>query len=587
MTSPPPTAAPPVAAEPAAPPASPLWPKILVGAAVGAGVCGLGAFAASKFDVFSGAVADATRGGGETDTPPAARPPADPFAAWTEPPAVAVVLSGEVHGYLEPCGCTEKQNGGVARRSDLFRQLREEKGWEVVAADAGGAVRRGRKQTEFKLTAMRKALAEMGYGALNLGPEELRLGADFLVQQAYDPPPLLSANAVYFGDPLMAGDVGLNRTTVLEAGGVKIGLTGVVGSTMAGELATDGPDALTSVRPAADVLPAALDALADCDVRILLSQAEPDETRQFLKDYPGFHAAVTAGGPEDPDPDPEVVELPGGGSALMLRVGGKGKSVGVLGVYPDARPTGDDGTGDGEADPAGPGLRFALVPLSRDRYGHDARMDVVMAEYQQALADNLGAVFEDIPPTPPPKPGGYVGAAKCGECHTKAYAKWKDTPHAHAYRSLTEGRAEFEGDWADRTRDPECLSCHVTGWNAQEYFPHEGGFLPERLAAAAAGGGFAGDEGLGRGRPVPTVAGPAVRELPRPRVRPHGVLRGVGGGPVRLHAGRGPGGERGHAYRFGERRGDVHQVPRRRQLPALQVRGVLAEGAPPVAGLRG
>ena len=480
------------------PAAAPLWPKILVGAAVGAGVCGLGAFAAMKFDALGGALAGLSDPG-DAPPAPAARPPADPFAAWTEAPAVAVVLSGEVHGYLEPCGCTEKQNGGVARRSDLFRRLREGKGWEVVGVDAGGTVRRGRVQTEFKFAAMRRALAEMGYAALNLGPEELRLGADLLVQQAYDPPPLTSANAVLYGDPSMAGSVNVAPVRVVEAGGVKIGLTGVVGATLAGELATDAPAALTSVRPAADVLPAALDALADCDVRILLSQAEPDETRQFLKDFPGFHAAVTAGGPEDPDPDPEVVALPGGGTSLMLRVGGKGKSVGVLGVYPDARPAGDTNEsgddGDG-ATPAAPGLRFALVPLSKDRYRHDARMDAVMASYQQTIADNLEAVFADIPPTQPPRPGGYVGAAKCGECHTRAYAKWKETPHAHAYASLTEGRAEFEGDWADRTRDPECLSCHVTGWNAQEYFPHVGGFLPERLAAAAGGGGFAGDEGL-------------------------------------------------------------------------------------------
>ena len=380
----------------------------------------------------------------------------------------------------------------------------------------------------------------------------------------------------------MDADAGLNRTRVIEAGGVTIGLTGVVGSTLAGELASDDPDALTAVRPAADVLPAALDALADCDVRILLSQAEPRETRQFLKDFPGFHAAVTAGGPEDPDPEPEVVELPGGGTSLMLRVGGKGKSVGVLGVYPNARPA----AAADAAKPAGPGLRFALVPLSQDLYRHDARMDAVMASYQQMISDNLDDVFADIPPTPPPRPGGYVGAAKCGECHTKAYEKWKGTPHAHAYLSLTEGRAEFEGDWADRTRDPECLSCHVTGWNAQEYFPHVGGFLPERLAAAARGGGFAGDEGLAGVDRFRLLPGPAVRKLPRPRLRPHGVLRGVGEGPVRVLAVRGSRRERRGPHRPGDRRGlDVHQVPRRRQLPALQVRRILAQSPPPLAGL--
>ena len=478
---------------PAAPPTSPpsgggsILPQVLIGAAVGAVVLGLGGFVLSRGgDLFrsGGDGGEPVLVAGETAPPPA---PADPFAGWKKP-AVAVVLSGEVHGYLEPCGCSAKQNGGVARRSSLFELLREEKGWDVVAADAGGTVRRNRLQTEFKFAAMREALAAMGYGTLNLGPEELRLGMDYLVQHVGDDPPLTGANVALLGDTSgqTAHDTGIARTRVLEAGGVKVGFAGVVGDSMAGELAESGPGALIGVGDAEALLPAALAELADCDVRILLSQAEPDETRGFLERFPGFHAAVTAGGPEDPDPTPEVVQTDAG-EALLLRVGQKGKSVGVLGVYPDAGGEGN----------AGPGLTYALATLSKDRYEHDREMDVIMAGYQRAIADNLPAIFEDIDAGDPPKPGGYVGAAKCGECHTKAYAKWKDSPHAHAYASLTEGRAEFEGDWADRRLDPECLSCHVTGWDPQGYFPRKGGFLPESLAAGSPRGGAGQDEGLG------------------------------------------------------------------------------------------
>ena len=464
-------AAPPAAASPA------VWPQILAGAAIGAAALGLGAFILSR--------------GGDRPDAPQPRPievsitaDPDPFAGW-ETPLAAVVLTGEVQGYLEPCGCSEKQNGGVARRSALFKELRGERGWEVVAADAGGTVRRNRVQTEKKFAAMRRALAEMGYGVLNLGPEELRLGGVFLAQHEHDDPPLLGANVALFGD--LSGDVavdtGIARTRILEAGGLKIGFTGVVGETMAGELAN--PDVMSEqgVGRAEDFLPAALAELAECDVRILLSQAEPTETARFLKEFPGFHAAVTAGGPEDPPREPEVVPT-SAGEALMLRVGRKGKHAGVLGVYPPAEGSNR------------PQLRYALATLSKDRYGHDREMDAIMAGYQQSIADNLEEIFADLPPAAPPRPGGYVGAAKCGECHTKAYAKWKESPHAHALASLTEGRAHFEGDWADRRLDPECLSCHVTGWDPQGYYPYEGGYLPERLAAGFGGGGPGGGEGL-------------------------------------------------------------------------------------------
>ena len=457
-----------------------VWPQIVVGALIGAAALGLAAFIV-------------TRGSGLPDDPnvdpvdaaqTAAAPYVDPLADW-EQPLAAVVFTGEVHGYLEPCGCSEKQNGGVARRSALFKELREERGWEVLAADLGGTVRRNRLQTELKFAAMRRAMDEMGYGVLNLGPEELRLGADYLLQHSFDAPPLIGANVSFYGD--LTGDVAasaeIERVKILEAGGLKIGFTGVVGDTMGEELNNPAPTSMQGVFDVAEALPRALEELADCDVKVLLSQAYPEQTTKFLQTYPGFDVAVTAGGPEDPSPEPEIVATDAG-DALLLRVGHKGKNAGVLGLYPPKE--GQDR----------PRLAYGLAILSKARYGHDEEMDPIMAGYQQSISDNVEAIFEDLAPSAPPRPGGYVGAAKCGECHTKAYAKWKESPHAHALASLTEGREHFEGDWADRRLDPECLSCHVTGWNPQEYFPYEGGYLPERIAKNADGAGLDWTEGV-------------------------------------------------------------------------------------------
>src|SRR5262249_27825189 len=55
---------------------------------------------------------------------------------WKKPAAV-VVLSGEQHGYFEPCGCTDTQSGGASRRADLFLQLAD-KGWPATGLDLGG-----------------------------------------------------------------------------------------------------------------------------------------------------------------------------------------------------------------------------------------------------------------------------------------------------------------------------------------------------------------------------------------------------------------------------------------------------------------
>src|SRR5262245_45944428 len=49
------------------------------------------------------------------------------FDGWDKP-AVAILFSGEMHGYIEPCGCSLHQLGGLSRRADLLRQM-EKRGW--------------------------------------------------------------------------------------------------------------------------------------------------------------------------------------------------------------------------------------------------------------------------------------------------------------------------------------------------------------------------------------------------------------------------------------------------------------------------
>jgi hypothetical protein len=62
-----------------------------------------------------------------------------------------------------------------------------------------------------------------------------------------------------------------------------------------------------------------------------------------------------------------------------------------------------------------------------------------------------------------------VGSETCGDCHTKAFAIWEKTPHAHATDTLVKLDPP-------RQFDPECVSCHATGWEPQKYFPFRSGY---------------------------------------------------------------------------------------------------------------
>ena len=98
----------------------------------------------------------------------------------------------------------------------------------------------------------------------------------------------------------------------------------------------------------------------------------------------------------------------------------------------------------------------------------------LLADYQEQLKD-FG--LEDLGIKAQPHPSGrrFVGSDRCGDCHTKAYEIWTKTPHAHATVSLVTP-PNSRGSIA-RHFDPECVSCHVTGWEPQQYYPFDSGFL--------------------------------------------------------------------------------------------------------------
>ena len=103
------------------------------------------------------------------------------FTDWPTPQAV-LVITGELDGYIEPCGCTGKENqkGGLSRRQNFLTALKSE-GWPVVAVDLGGLVKRFGRQAEVKYQSIADGLRQMGYSGIGFGPADLRLPAEELV----------------------------------------------------------------------------------------------------------------------------------------------------------------------------------------------------------------------------------------------------------------------------------------------------------------------------------------------------------------------------------------------------------------------
>jgi len=398
---------------------------------------------------------------------PSSHPSLDPvlFADWPSP-KVALVLTGLLDGYIEPCGCSGEENmqGGLSRRDMLLKQLADKK-WPAVAIDLGDQVRRFGRQQEVKFQATADALKTMGYRAIALGPNDLRLSATELFASVAptgnEASPFVSANAVFVFAPL-------SRYQVIEAGGLKIGVTSVLGNKERSRVNNQD----IQMQPADDAISAVMPKLqaANCDVLVLLAEATKDESIALAKKFPQFQIVVTAGGAEVPPKEATTVE---GTQTRLIELGAKGMYAIVLGLY------GGQGSDS---------IRYQRVPLDV-RFGDSPRMKRVLASYQDQLKE-IGLEGLGVTPVGHPEGRTFVGSQACGECHTKAFAVWKSTPHSKSLETLVKLDPP-------RQYDPECLSCHVTGWEPQKFFPMTGGYWSAAKTPALGGNGCENCHGPG------------------------------------------------------------------------------------------
>lgn len=387
---------------------------------------------------------------------------------WPQP-AFVLAMTGQMHGYIEPCGCSPRQSGGLARRSDLFRQLREDKKWPVLAMETGGALnyeRVTRHQSVLKFNMILDALNGMGYRGLGLGTEELQLTPIKLfsvysernVQEGFDLP-FIAANVVLLGST----DLGTPLPyRVLKIGGKKVAVTSIFGNEFKKEVSLISKDELTLTDPAV-ALPPVIAAMKkeNPDAMVLMSYDSAETSRATAKSFPEFNVVVSAGGADDPGDEYEMI-----GNTLFFVSGMKGKHVNLIGFYP------------GEKTP----MRFERVELDQDRFKRDPAIRKLMQEYQDRLKEEWLTPSTEVRAFTFPHESGhqFVGAKVCAECHASAYEVWEGTNHANATASLLDGRPEEKGEWIDRTYDPECLCCHATGWDASGAIPYTDGFIDEK-----------------------------------------------------------------------------------------------------------
>ncbi len=370
------------------------------------------------------------------------------FDGWPKP-KVAIVITGVIEGYIEPCGCAgiDRMEGGMSRRFMLFRRLREW-GWPVVGLDVGGLANGFGREAEIKFQTIVEGMRKTGYNAVALGASDLRLPAGEIAAAVANikdqQSPFVSANVGLFGF-----DSGMTSTyRIVSRGGMRIGVTSVLGNTYQKEIKKDEIEMLDPVAAIQKILPKMKQ---QSDYLVLLAHATKDETIALAKRFPDFNLVVTSDGQPEP---PDKLQRITGMKTLYIEVGHKGMSAIVLGFYDEPQKT----------------VRYQRVHLD-SRFKASSEMKTLMSAYQDQLKA-LGFAGLGLRAAPQPQKetnGKLVGSAKCESCHEESYAIWKKSLHSKAYDTLVKLDPP-------RNFDPECVSCHVVGWNPTNFFPYEGGF---------------------------------------------------------------------------------------------------------------
>lgn len=388
-------------------------------------------------------------------------------ADWDKPTAT-LFITGRQHGYIEPCGCItlERQKGGLMRRHRVQTTLKK-RGWDLVSIDAGNQVRRSYAiQPQMKFATTADALVkEMNYSMIGLGPDDLKLEALELAQKISDvcgdKNPFTCANVQVLAEDFTS------QYVVVEQGGLKIGMTMVLGNEYQPMFKNISSDDMvfTPAEPALQKVAAKLQA-AQCDFHVLVAFAGLKECRTLAQKFPLFDLMVTAGGAGDPTMQPELINTAVGKQVPMVQVGVKGMYVGLIGIFKNEQ--------------GGLKIRYKRVPLTH-RFEDTEPMKKVFLKYQNELKDRwLSGSFADIKPREHPTGYQFVGSDACADCHDEEYAIWEDGvdgdggPHVEATESLKQNPND-DRVWVQRHYDPECMSCHATGWNPQNFYPYKTG----------------------------------------------------------------------------------------------------------------
>ena len=416
-----------------------------------------------------------------------------------------ILLVSELMGYIEPCGCTiDLTLGAIERLSAQIKKLRADTPTVVITAGSHlfeheHVKSHSRAQEEAKAKLIRRIFSELGVDVHMPGPLDLAGGTEFYraMQKQY---PL---NEVTLNHSELSPQ---GHARLVERGGVKIGVFGVMGSAPSAHsthkkskqnttpVLSDG-ERLTQLNTLTAETTKTL-RTQGAQIIVGLAVASRRLVRSLAEQNPEVDLWVLGEKAQEESALSPIVFNSSSQRAYIVEAGDRGRHLAQLkfsqisaqGEFAD--PQGDHARAlkklrlklqmkqkfssrmpspfmkrqvnqlqaqisKYEATPpqaSGKRVEYHLIPIT-DKLPADQHIYAQVKAYQESLQD-LNQAARKVKP-PPANGNGYAGQAECALCHPSAQEFWKKTKHAQAWETLVKAKKTF---------DVECVSCHVTGW---------------------------------------------------------------------------------------------------------------------------
>jgi 2',3'-cyclic-nucleotide 2'-phosphodiesterase (5'-nucleotidase family) len=380
-------------------------------------------------------------------------------------PAVFLLYTGDVIGYLDVCGCKKNPAGGLPRRVWVLNEIKTKfPSAPLALVDSGNFSDNPTPRGDIKTRALLDAMQRMGYGAVNVGERDIKLGYEDFKRRAGDSElTFVSANIVRQDtqEPIFPTYAVIDAISADGSIQRKVGVTGVARFNPL--FLKPGPDGSNMViAHPVDRVRAEVETLRSqgVDVVVLLAALHKDDALKIVAEVSGIDFVIGAYGGVFTQQAEKVND------SYIVYSGNQGKRFGETRVF-----FSPDGGIKGQA--------TVLHFLTRQYPFDQPMLDFV----NEVIGEEDAAGRQSSVESPRPE-DGYAGSSACKSCHSGAFAQWEQTAHARAHDTLAKD---------GKQGDANCQSCHVTGAG------HSGGFENASATPDLASVGCESCHGPGKG----------------------------------------------------------------------------------------